>query len=192
MIIKIDCPYQCSNTFPVLLAFGYEYLRWPGGICNTAAIVQSLSFVRLFATPWTVAHQAPLSTGLPRQEHWSGLPFPPPGDLPDLGIEPASPALAGGFFITEPPGNPYVTLGLMKASLFPPKKYPLLSIQREIGPLVQIKLELWEQEIHNEQGSFGILPIPELGVDGEITQLSLLGSHVHVFYLTGTQHHLEE
>ena len=106
MIIKIDCPYQCSNTFPVLLAFGYEYLRWPGGICNTAAIVQSLSFVRLFATPWTVAHQAPLSTGLPRQEHWSGLPFPPPGDLPDLGIEPASPALAGIFFTTEPPGKP--------------------------------------------------------------------------------------
>ena len=106
MIIKIDCPYQCSNTFPVLLAFGYEYLRWPGGICNTAAIVQSLSFVRLFATPWTVAHQAPLSTGLPRQEHWSGLPFPPPGDLPDLGIEPASPALAGICFTTESPGKP--------------------------------------------------------------------------------------
>ena len=80
--------------------------------------------------------------GFPRQEYWSGLPFPSPGDLPDLGIEPASPALAGGFFITEPPGNPYVTLGLMKASLFPPKKYPLLSIQREIGPLVQMKLEL--------------------------------------------------
>ena len=44
-------------------------------------------------TLWTVAHQAPLSMGVSRQEYWSGLPFPPPGDLPDPGIEPASPAL---------------------------------------------------------------------------------------------------
>ena len=52
-------------------------------------------------TPWTVAHQAPLPTGFSRQEHWSGLPCPPPGDLPDPGTEPVSlmsPALAGGFF----------------------------------------------------------------------------------------------
>ena len=46
-----------------------------------------------FVTPWTVAHQAPLSMGFPRQEYWSGLPFLPPGDLPDPGIEPRSPAL---------------------------------------------------------------------------------------------------
>ena len=55
-------------------------------------------------TPWTVACQAPLSTGFPRQECWNGLPFPSPGDLPDSGIESVSPALAGGFFTTEPPG----------------------------------------------------------------------------------------
>ena len=63
--------------------------------------VKSLSRVRLFATPWTVAYQAPPSMGFSRQEYWSGLPFPPPGDLPHPGIEPASfvsPALAGGFF----------------------------------------------------------------------------------------------
>ena len=59
-----------------------------------------------FVTPWTVAHQASLSMGFPRQEFWSGLPFPYPGDLPDLGIKPASPALEGGFFTTEPPGKP--------------------------------------------------------------------------------------
>ena len=61
--------------------------------------------VPLFATPWTVTHQASLSMGLFRQEYWSGLPFHSPGDLPDLGIEPvslASPALAGGFFTAEP------------------------------------------------------------------------------------------
>jgi len=57
-------------------------------------------------TLWTVAHQAPLSVEFPRQEYWSGLPFPPPGDLPDPGIEPtspASPAWPGRFFITELP-----------------------------------------------------------------------------------------
>ena len=62
-----------------------------------------LSLVQLFATPWTLAHQAPLSMGFSRQEHWSGPPFPSPGDLPDPGIEPASLvslALEGGFFIT--------------------------------------------------------------------------------------------
>ena len=55
--------------------------------------VKSLSRVQLFATPWTVAYQAPLSMGFSRQEYWSGLPFPSPGDLPDPGIEPGSPAL---------------------------------------------------------------------------------------------------
>ena len=54
---------------------------------------KSLSHVRLFVTPWTVGHQAPPSMGFSRQENWSGLPFPSPGDLPDPGIEPRSPAL---------------------------------------------------------------------------------------------------
>ena len=61
------------------------------------------------ATPWTVACQAPLSMGFPRQEYWSGLPFPSPGDLPDPGIKPTSPespALADRFFTTEPAGKP--------------------------------------------------------------------------------------
>ena len=68
--------------------------------------VKSLSRVRLFATPWTVAHQAPQSMGFSRQEYWSGLPFPSPGDLPDPRIEPMSPALAGRFFTTETVGKP--------------------------------------------------------------------------------------
>ena len=58
------------------------------------------------ATPWTVALQAPLSMGFLRQEYWSGLPFPSPGDLPDPGIKPMSPVLAGEFFTIEPPGKP--------------------------------------------------------------------------------------
>ena len=68
-----------------------------------------LSRVQLFATPWTVAHKAPLSMEFSRQEYWSGLPFPSPGNLPDPGIKPmslASHALVGGFFTTEPPGKP--------------------------------------------------------------------------------------
>ena len=56
--------------------------------------------------PWTVDHQAPLSMDFSRQEYWSGLPFLPPGHLPYPGIEPASPALAGRFFTTQPPGKP--------------------------------------------------------------------------------------
>ena len=59
-----------------------------------------------FATPRTVAYQAPLSMGFPKQEYWSGLPFPSPRDLPDPGIKPMSPALAGGFFTTELPRKP--------------------------------------------------------------------------------------
>jgi len=58
-----------------------------------------------FATPWTAAHQVPPSTGFPRQEYWNGLTVPTPRELPDPGIKPASPVLAGGFFTTEPPGK---------------------------------------------------------------------------------------
>ena len=56
-------------------------------------VVKSLSHVRLFATPWTAAYQAPLSMGFSGQEYWSRLPFPSPGDLPDPGIKPGSPSL---------------------------------------------------------------------------------------------------
>ena len=59
-----------------------------------------------FESPWTAACQPPLSMEFPRQEYWSGLPFPSPGDLPDPGIGPVSPVLAGGFFTVEPPGEP--------------------------------------------------------------------------------------
>ena len=68
--------------------------------------VKSLSRVRFFGTPWTVAHQAPPSMGFSRQEYWSELPFPSPGDLPDPGIEPRSPALQADALTSEPPGKP--------------------------------------------------------------------------------------
>ena len=65
-----------------------------------------LSLVRLFATLWTIAHQALPSMGFSRQEYWSGLPFPSLGDLPDPGIEPGSPALEADALTSEPPGKP--------------------------------------------------------------------------------------
>ena len=65
-----------------------------------------LNCVQLFVTPWTVAHQAPLSMEFPRQEYWSGLPFPPPGDLSNPGIEPVSPALQEDFSPAELSGKP--------------------------------------------------------------------------------------
>ena len=71
---------------------------------------QLLTCDQLFATPWIVAHWAPLSMGFSRQEFWSGFPFLPPGDLPNPGIKPSSPSLAGRFFTTEPPGKPHKVL----------------------------------------------------------------------------------
>ena len=67
---------------------------------------------RLFATLWTVAYQAPLSMGFSRQEHWTGLPFPSPGDLPNPRMEPRSPALEADALTSEPPGKPYSYISL--------------------------------------------------------------------------------
>ena len=67
--------------------------------------VKSLSCARLLVTPWTAAHQGPLSMGFSRQEYWSGVPFPSPGDLPDPGIKPGSPALQADSLLSEPPGK---------------------------------------------------------------------------------------
>ena len=69
-----------------------------------------LSCVQLFAIQWAVAHQSPLSMGFSRQEYWSGLPFPSPGDLPDPGIEPVSPALQGNSLLSEPLIAPFATI----------------------------------------------------------------------------------
>ena len=77
---------------------------------DTCVSLHSCSVISDSVTLWTIAHQAPLSVELSRQEYWIGLSFPPLGDLPDLGIEPESPvvpALAGRFFTTEPPGKPH-------------------------------------------------------------------------------------
>ena len=79
-------------------------------------------------TPWTVARQASLSMGFSRQEYWSGLPFPSPGDLPDPGTEPTPPALAGGLLAAEPPGRPPDSWVLALCSLLLFSLTPLLPL----------------------------------------------------------------
>ena len=71
--------------------------------------MKSLSCVRLFVTPWTIAYQVPPSMGFSRQEYWSGLPFPSPGDLPYPGIEPRSPTLWADALFSKPPGKSYIS-----------------------------------------------------------------------------------
>ena len=79
---------NCLKTDIMALTITKAFL-----VITVVSEVKSLSRVRLFATPWTVAYQAPPSMGFSRQEYWSGLPFVSPGDLPDPGIESSSPAL---------------------------------------------------------------------------------------------------
>ena len=115
--------------------------------------VVALSHVWLFATPWTVACQAPLSMGFHRQEHGIGLPFPPPGDLPNPGIKPASPLSASGFFTTEPLGKPqWIPIVMIKLTLWSagylswpiPAPQDVHGISIFISPQTQWPLELHE------------------------------------------------
>ena len=76
--------------------------------------VKSLSRVQFFAKPWTVAYQAPPSMGFSRQEYWSGIPYPSPGDLPNPGIAPRSPALQEDSLLSEPPGKPLHLLDILE------------------------------------------------------------------------------
>ena len=78
----------------------------PASLHGDSVVVRLLSRVQLRVTSWTVALQAPLSMGFPSQEYWSGLPFPPPGDLPDPEIEPKSPALQADSFALSCQGSP--------------------------------------------------------------------------------------
>ena len=87
-------------------------------IIQRVPCAQLLSCVRLFSTLWTVALQAPLSMGFSRQEYWSGLSFPPPGDLPDPGIKPRFPALEVDSLPTVPPGKHTNTIDIVYSNLF--------------------------------------------------------------------------
>ena len=97
---------------------------------KTQVKVKSLSRVRLFATPWTVAYQSPQSMEFSRQEYWSGLPFPSPGDLPDPGIKPESPTLQADALPSEPPGKS-LTLKKITDKYIRTKQF--LYLQRTLG-----------------------------------------------------------
>ena len=100
------CIHPLRTRLPHKQSWRWVNLRcsWKELILSMLLLLSLFSYVQLCVTPWTVAHQAPLSPGFSRHEHWSGLPCPPPGDLPNPGIEPASLrslALTGGFFTTS-------------------------------------------------------------------------------------------
>ena len=91
---------------PSILAWRIPCTEEPGRLWSIVKVkVKSLSRVQLFVTPWTVAHQAPPPMGFSKQEYWSGLPFPSPGDLHDPGIKPRSPTLQADALTSEPPGT---------------------------------------------------------------------------------------
>ena len=95
------------------------------------------------ATPWTVAHQAPLSMGFLKQESWSGLPFPSPGDLPNPGLKPMSPALAGRFFTTESPGKPLFKITELKVTA----SFLYFHTHFCFSPAIEWKCDLQQQKI---------------------------------------------
>ena len=121
----LPCPSPGDLPNPGIEPVSLSLLHWqvsslplaPPGNRNILK-VKSLSRVRLFATLWTVAHQAPPSMGFSRQEYWSGLPFPSPGDLPHPGIEPRSPTLQADTLTSEPPGTPLTFWRWMLLSQF--------------------------------------------------------------------------
>ena len=124
--------------------------------------VKSVSLVQLFVTPWTVAHQTPLSMGFPRQEHWCGLPFPSPEDLPDPGIKPASPALqavsciAGRSFNNWATKEPQMTLLVTNYWPHHSKEMATSVLHMEYGNCgFSLCLNMGsDEEFSNSQGSF--------------------------------------
>ena len=111
-----SCPTLCDPIdgsppgYPIPGILQARTLEWVAISSSNAwkwkVKVKSLSRVRLLATPWTAAYQAPPSMGFSRQDYWSGVPFPSPGDLPNPGIKPRFPALQEDSLPSEPPGKP--------------------------------------------------------------------------------------
>ena len=104
-------------------------------------------------TPWTVAHQAPLSMGFSRQKHWSGLPFPSPGDLPHPGIKLTSPEMAGIFFTPEPPGKLNLCLSMCLMKVWFSNRAQLRRAESLLSFLATVfpgtKRALWPPDVKN-------------------------------------------
>ena len=103
-VIGYTLPGQCVKKIAtdILSIFEVSFLICGGSLATKSCLT--------LATPWTVACQSPLSMGFPKQAYWSKLPFPSPGDLPDSGIEPKSPALQADSIQTQPPGKSFLSL----------------------------------------------------------------------------------
>ena len=130
--------FKSWGVFPLKTRPWYHYKNHFKQNCNywiyACVHAQSLSHVWLSVTTWTVAHQALLSVGFSRQAYWSRYPFPSPGDLPDPGIEPASPALAGRYFTTEPSGKPIEFIAYVN-------HHPTFTIVHEIWMHVKVEFK---------------------------------------------------
>ena len=127
----------------------------PFNVSNLNALivkVKSLSRVQHFAIPWTVAYQAPPSMGFSRQEYWSGLPFPSPGDLPDPVMEPRSPTLQADALLSEPPGKTHTVVRncymltkhiFVKNNVFPNSIVRRVAFLYPLGNLFNMGLPSW-------------------------------------------------
>ena len=124
--------------------------------------LQLLGHFQLFATPWTVAHQAPPSMGFPGQEEWSRLPVPPPGDLPNSGMEPkspGSPALVDGFFTTETHGKPFY-ISILAVNKRDSKNYDCYYYyvkNNKCLVLLYLQLSFWCKDLWLQEGIFSLL-----------------------------------
>ena len=141
--LKLQCPLNSalfSNEWE-FSSFPSEWKIVPDSM--QACMLGIFSRVQFFVTLWTVAHQAPLSRGFPRQEYWSELPLPSPGYLPDPGIEPQSPVFAGRFFTAEPPGKPINSVEwlLTRVTHQNPREPVLLLMMEFLNPLAQVPLQ---------------------------------------------------
>ena len=124
----LACTHMYVYTYLYIHISVYVYMY-----LYAACLLSCFSYVRLFVTLWTVVHQAPLSMGFSRQEHWNGLPFPPPGDLPDPRIEPGSPMVQADCLPSEPPGKPqlhayFLLLSQQETHLSPPPRGAQISV----------------------------------------------------------------
>ena len=131
---KITADGDCSHEIKRGLLLGRK-------VMTNLVKVKSLSRVRLLATPWTAAYQAPQSLGFSRQEHWSGLPFPSPGDLPEPGIEPRSPTLQTDALPSEPPRKSNLDSIFKSRDITLPTKVCL--VKAMVFPVVVYGCESW-------------------------------------------------
>ena len=135
-----------------------------------------LSRVRLFATPWTVAYQAPLSMGFSRREYWSGFPFTSPGDLPNPVMEPRSPALQTDTLPSEPPGKPYIYAYIciyLSRACQVAQMVKCLSAMRK----TQVQSLGWEDPLEKEMATHSSVLAWRIPGTAEPGGLSSMGSH---------------